>query len=191
VAKEFISNTFLSTSDGSIKFLTHGSFGWSLSLSNGRCLATCSRPVYGAKPSSYHVEGYGILSLLPFFIHLFDYCNTHQDTDGVIVCDNRLLINKVIAYQSPFPTAALLDDDWTPFDSSPMIISNMSPPAMLAPDWDVLKNPALPTQFSFCPTFQHIKGHQDCDTPYDSLSLLAQLAVDADNTAGNFQSQHG
>jgi hypothetical protein len=111
-----------------------------LSLSNSRRLATCSGPVYyGAKPASYCAEeGYEMLSLFCFFIRLFEYYNTQQDTDGVIVCDNRLLINKVIAYQSPFPTAALLDDDWTPFDSSPMKISNTSPSATLAPDWDVL-----------------------------------------------------
>jgi hypothetical protein len=46
------SNPFRSASDGSIKFSTHGSFRWSISLPNGRRLATCSGPVYGVKPSS-------------------------------------------------------------------------------------------------------------------------------------------
>jgi hypothetical protein len=61
-----------------------------------------------------------------------------QDTNGVIVCDNLSLINKVIKYQSPFPTAALFDEDWTPSDSSPTLLSNKSPSATLAPNWDVL-----------------------------------------------------
>jgi hypothetical protein len=126
-----ISNIFRGASDRYFKFLTHGSFGWSLSLPNGRRLATCSGPVYGAKRSSYHAESYGMLSLLHFFIHLFEYCNTQQDTDGVIVCDILSLINKVIAFQSPFPnSAALLDNDWTPFDSFPTQLSNTSSSAV-------------------------------------------------------------
>jgi hypothetical protein len=38
-----ISNSFLSASDGSVNFSkNHSAFGWSLSLPNGRRLATCS-----------------------------------------------------------------------------------------------------------------------------------------------------
>jgi hypothetical protein len=103
-----------------------------------------------------------------------------------------LLINKVIAFQSPFPTAALLDDDWTPFDSLPTLLSNTSPSATLAPIWDVLNEIRHSLhELNFRPTFQHIKGHQDRDTPYNNLPLLAQLNMDADTAAGNFQSQHG
>jgi hypothetical protein len=118
------SNPFRNASDGSIEFSTHGSFGWSVSLPNGKHLATCSGPVYAAKPSSYRAEGYQMLSLLHFFTRLFEYCSTQHDTFGVIICDNLSLINKVIAYQYPFPTAALLDDDWTPFDSLPTLLSS-------------------------------------------------------------------
>jgi hypothetical protein len=134
-----------------------------------------------------------MLSLLRFFIRLFEYCNTPHDTFGVIVCDNLSLINKVIAFQSPFPTAALLDEDWTPFNSLPTLLSNTSPSATLAPNWDVLNEIRHSLHdLTFRPTFQHIKGHQDRDTPsYDNLPLLAQLNVDADTAAGNFQSQHG
>jgi hypothetical protein len=133
-----------------------------------------------------------MLSLLCFFFCLFEYCDTQHDTLGVIVCDNLSLINKVIAYQSPFPTAALLDDDWTPFDSLPTLLSNTSPSATLAPNWDVLNEIQHSLHnLNFRPIFQHIKGYQDCNTPYDSLSVLPQLKVDADTAAGNFQSQHG
>jgi hypothetical protein len=127
-----ISHSFLSASDGSVKFSTHASFGWSLSLPNGQRLATCSGPVFGIKPTSYRADGYGMLSLLCFLLHLFQYCNTMQAVDGIIACD-------VLAYQSPFrPTTDLLDEEWTPFDSSPTTTSNQSPSATLAPDWDVL-----------------------------------------------------
>jgi hypothetical protein len=40
-------------------------------------------------------------------------------------------------------------------------------------------------------TLQHIKGHQDRTTPYHELPLLAQLNVDADSKATQFQAQHG
>jgi hypothetical protein len=132
-----------------------------------------------------------MLSLLRFFFHLSEYCDTQHDTIGVIGCDNLLLINKVIGYQSPFPTAALLDNDWTPFDSLPTLLSNTFPSATLAPDWDVLNESRHSLQdLSFRPTFQHIKGHHH-NTPYHNLPLLAQLNVDADTAAGNFQLQHG
>jgi hypothetical protein len=140
MASLLISNTFFSASDGSVKLSTHGSFRWSLSLPKNVILATCSGPVYSAEPCSYRTEGYGMLSLICFFIYLFEYCNTQQDINGVIICDNLLLINKVIAYQFPFPTAALLDEDWTPFDSFPMSLNNTSLSAMLAPNWDVLNS---------------------------------------------------
>jgi hypothetical protein len=186
------SNSFLSASDGSVKFSTHASFGWILSLPNGLRLATCSGPAYGAKPTSYRAEGYGMLSLLRFLLRLFQYCNTMPAVNGIIACDNLSLINKVLAYQSPFPTTALLDEEWTPFDSSPTTTSNKSPSATLAPDWDVLNEIRHSLhELPFRPTFQHIKGHQDRDTHYDCLPLLAQLNVDADHAAGVFQDQHG
>ena len=107
-----------------------------------------------------------MLSLLRFFIRLYEYCNTLHDTFGVIVCDILSLINKVIAFQFPFPTAALLDEDWTPFDSLPTLLSNTSPSATLAPDWDVLNEIRHSLHdLNFRPAFQHIKGHQDRDTP--------------------------
>jgi hypothetical protein len=133
VVSLFISNSFLSASDGSVKFSNHASFRWSLSLPNGRRLATCSGPVYGVKPTSYRAEGYGMLSLPLFLLRLFQYCNTMQAVDGIIACDNLSLINKVLAYQSPFPTTNLLDAEWTPFDSSPTTTSNQSPSSTLAP----------------------------------------------------------
>jgi hypothetical protein len=40
-------------------------------------------------------------------------------------------------------------------------------------------------------TLQHTKGHQDRTKPYHELSLLAQLNVDADSKAIQFQAQHG
>ena len=38
------------------------------------------------------------------------------------------------------------------------------------------------------PNYVHVKGHQDKETPYHQLSLLARLNVDADKLAGQFLS---
>jgi hypothetical protein len=122
----------------------------------------------------------------------FAFLNTathRMITFGVIICDNLLLINKVIAFQSPFPPAALLDDDWTPFDSLPTLLSNTSPSATLAPNYDILNEIRNSLhELNFRPTYQHIKRHQDRDTAYKNLPLLAQLNVDADTATENFQS---
>jgi hypothetical protein len=188
--------SFLSACDGSIKFTTHGSFGWCLSLPCGRRLAVCSGPVSGTRISSYHAEAYGMLSLLRFLLRfllrLFEYSNMPFPTHGIIVCDNLSLVDKVLNYQSPYPTSNLLDAEWTPFDSPTGQIGTKSPSNTLTPDWDVLNEirhtlKALP----FHPTIQHIKGHQDNKTPYAYLPLPAQLNVDADEAAGDFQDQHG
>ena len=41
------------------------------------------------------------------------------------------------------------------------------------------------------PTFQHVSGHQDKDTPFAELSLLLQLNVKADTLAGDYCHDHG
>ncbi len=40
------------------------------------------------------------------------------------------------------------------------------------------------------PTLEHVKGHQDDHTPYEDLDLEAQLNMDADKEAGNYQRMH-
>ena len=112
--------------------------------------------------------------------------------EGTIVCDNLSLVDKVNGYQSPYPTHDLLDAEWTPFESSHGQPSTQSPSATITSDWDVLNEIRHSLHdLRFCPTIQHIKGHQDRTTHYDSLSLPAQLNVDADAAASHFQHQHG
>ena len=71
----YLSNSKASTaSNGSVIFSRHGAFGWCLSLRNGTRLATCAGPAFGAKPSFYRAEAYGMLSILRFFLRLGEYC---------------------------------------------------------------------------------------------------------------------
>jgi hypothetical protein len=65
------------------------------------------------------------------------------------------------------------------------------PNITLQADWDVTNEIVVSLrQLAIPPVLKHIKGHQDLHTPYAGLSLNAQLNVDADAEAGNYQSTH-
>ena len=49
------------------------SFGWVVDRTSGQCIARCNGPAHGYKPPSFQSEGYGILSLLHFFLNLSTY----------------------------------------------------------------------------------------------------------------------
>ena len=62
------------------------------------------------------------------------------------------------------------------------------PNATMGADWDVLQAiVTLLQKFDKLPSLLHVKGHQDKDTSYANLSLAAQLNVDADKLAGEYQ----
>jgi hypothetical protein len=133
-----------------------------------------------------------MLSLLRFFIRLLEYCHMPPPTHGTIVCDNSSLIDIVHSYQYPSSATDLLDNEWTPIASSNGQLMNKSTSLTLTSDWDVLNEIRHSTHLlPFRPTVQHIKGHQDRQIPYQYLPLPAQLNVDADAAASNFQIQHG
>ena len=55
------------------------------------------------------------------------------------------------------------------------------------PDWDVLQQ--IITSFRLFPTLpiiRFVKGHQDADCPYTTLSIPAPLNVDTDHLAGSY-----
>jgi hypothetical protein len=60
--------------------------------------------------------------------------------------------------------------------------------ATLAPDWDLIDelHNAL-AHFTQPTPFTHVLGHQDDKKKYADLALEAQLNVDADHEAGNYQ----
>ena len=90
----------------------------------------------------------------------------HKDTNQLscshpLYCDNQGLVDRVIKL-SEFP----------------MIFPNTT----FEPEWDCLAQILDALQFlqQAAPTLHHVKGHQDDDTPYEQLSLPAQLNCDAD-----------
>ena len=60
----------------------------------------------------------------------------------------------------------------------------------MLPEWDILQDiQTYLLQFNIC-KIRHIKGHQDQNTAYEDLPLLAQLNCDADEQATQYISHH-
>ena len=158
---------FIVGSDGSQKG-HRASFGWTISTAEGTRLATCQGPSLGARPHSYRAEGYGLLSVTRFLHHLRSFYQL-QLQSCTIVCDNKAMVNRATAI--------------------PKHLHDLYPNSTLDSEWDILMeiwtthNPLTPEQR---PQIQHVKGHQDQQTPYDDLTLRAQLNCDADKLAEDF-----
>ena len=150
-------------SDGSAPH-RKGSFGWIISTLHGQRLVKCSGPVFGYGISSYRAESYGILSLLHF---LFKMTTLHATLTNRLLrvhslhCDNEGLVTTLQKLQN-----------------YPSVYPNIK----VTPEWDCLAQIlyTLKEMGSKQPVISHIRGHQDVDTPYEELTLSAQLNCDAD-----------
>ena len=159
----------LCASDGSAPH-HQGGFAWVISNQQGEQLARCSGPAFGHKISSYLAESYGILSLLLFF-HTMN--QTHSDKPKCsqqchsIYCDNEGLVTTLTKYST---------------------YSHIYPNLTVSPEWDTIAqiNETLKQLTPQQPLIVHISGHQDDRTPYEALSLPAQLNCDADALASKY-----
>lgn len=79
-------------SDGSVRFMTQGAFGWALSTDQGVQAATGMGPARGPQPSSYRSEAYGLLSLLRFLVRLAEFTNMVDQWDGVLAKDSKSVL---------------------------------------------------------------------------------------------------
>jgi hypothetical protein len=69
-------------------------------------------------------------------------------------------------------------------------VFRLFPNLTLQPDWDVTHKIITTLQsVQLEPILEHVKGHQDDHTLHDDLASEAQLNVDADKEAGNFQTR--
>jgi hypothetical protein len=144
-------------------------FGWALSLNDGTRLAYCAGPAFG-RGSSHRAEATGMLSGARFLHHLTIFCDQPILGPTHFKSDNKGLLTRITqrsAYAQNYATATL------------------------APDWDLIDElyHSL-THFTQPTPFTHVRGHQDDKTTYAHLPLDAQLNVDADHEAGNYQWNH-
>lgn len=196
---------FVAASDGSVRYKTDGSFGWIVSSTGGEKLVRAYGPVRGAFPTSYRAEAYGLLSVLRFIVQIQEFCQIpwHQEWTWTATSDNLSLVD-VINGTTDEGTSQLPLHDWSHWNANMLDMDegdvnmasqfpgNEQPNTTLEPEWDVIheiqwtRNKQLPGG-----TIVHTKGHQDDHSKYDTLPLLAQLNIDADKLAGQFQDHHG
>ena len=193
---------FSAASNGSVLYKTNGSFGWILATNSDERLAEAYGPVRGYRPTSYRAEAYGLLSVLRFIKRIHDYCNTTADTRTWTVTSDNLSLVDIINDTADDESKPLGLHDWTNWDTGKVDIddgdlastntfANGLPNPTLEPDWDVLHE----IKWTLHQQLQggkliHTKGHQDDKQKYATLSLLAQLNVDADKLAGLYQDRH-
>jgi hypothetical protein len=155
----------LMVSDGSESSMKM-TFGWALCLHDGTRLAYCSGPAFG-RGSSHRAEATGMLSGARFLHHLALFCNQPIHRPTTFTSDNKGLLTRITQrsqYAYNYATATL------------------------APDWDLIDELHNALDHFTQPTpFTHVLGHQDDKKKYADLSLDAQLNVDADHEAGNYQ----
>jgi len=87
------------------------------------------------------------------------------------VSDNQELINRCNAhlqYVIPYPNETVKSE----FDVTEQIYITAS-------------------KYKLKPSYHWVKGHQDDNAPTNELSIMAQLNVEADRLAGDFQRDHG
>ena len=135
------------------------SFGWKIVTSSDKHLAEHSGLAFG-HTTSFWSEGYGLLSVARFLHHGSIYTQTtiqckvgmHIDNKGIVKC-----INNQIFYPHNYPYNTL------------------------CPAWDLIAQAAIRLQqYGKRLSINHIKSHQDDDTPEETLNLTARLNIAAD-----------
>ena len=168
-------------SDGSVRHHRQGAFGWTIRNENGQRVAARMGPASGSKPTSYRAEAYGMLSLLQFLIRIKEYTSMHFHWEGVIATDSQSLLDTLNGVDELEQR-----DNFSPSAENGTVVLDV-----LAPDWDVLIE--IQKSMHQLPRIklEYVKEHQDRDTPYPQLSQMAQLNIDADAKAGQYQDAFG
>ena len=172
-------------SDGSEWYRTQGSFGWAMSDDAGNRVATGTGPARSQTPYSYRSESYGMLALLCFLKRLAEFTEQWEPWHGTVATDSQSLIDTLYgktppSMQDPYGT--------THRDRTSLMTVVLDP---LIAEWDVIVSIQILLREMPGLTLIHVRGHQDKKIPYHRLPLLAQLNVDADELAGDYQRDKG
>ena len=155
-------------SDGSVKF-HNMSFGWVLATPEGKRLVGSKGPCRG-RGNSLRAEGAGMLSGTMLIALMVQFLNI-PEIKITCISDNAELIRRCKAhkhYHEPYPNETLTSE----FDISEQIYITQQENNIRA-------------------RFKWVKGHQDNNTRYEDLPLEAQLNIDADELAGEYQNEQG
>ena len=168
-------------SDGSVWIKRLGAFGWALSSDTGVRLAEGMGPAPGASSNSFRSEAYGMLAMLCFLQRLAEYTMYHETWQaGIIATDSLSLVETIQGVHR--------DAQGNEIDKAARYLHQLDP---LCPEWDIVVN--IRRKLHLLPDLilQHVRGHQDRRIQYHNLTLLAQLNVDADRKANQFQAEQG
>ncbi len=167
---------FRAVSDGSALPTGSASFGWVLSTRQGERLVEGMGPVRGQKVHSFRAEACGVLSFLRFLIRVADYTQMHERWKGVLATDSQSLLDTLFGRdQTDRDETAPVD-----LDHNRVVLD------VLDPEWDVLIEIQQSLKSLPGVHLEYVEGHQDKQTQYHNLDLLAQLNVDADRIAGQY-----
>ena len=163
-------------SDGSAHPPSKASFGWMMSNREGERTAQGMGPVRGRSLHSYRAEATGMLSALRFLIRLREFCQMHERWSGIIATDSQSLLDTLAG------DTALDENRNVPVD----LDFNRVVLDVLSPEWDILIEIQRSLQKLPGMRLEYVEGHQDRNTSYENLSLLAQLNIDADRLASEY-----
>ena len=164
-------------SDGSVRKETQGAFGWSMRNEHNITVASGMGPARGGGTmTSYRAEAYGMLAILRFLIRMAEFTEMTFPWTGVIGTDSQSLLDTLFGKDE---TRLKRDRDEPVNMEGAQVVLNCT-----CPDWDIL----IEIQESLS---QHVKGHQDRERAYHTLDQMAQLNVDADARAGQYQDNNG
>jgi hypothetical protein len=169
---------FYTGSDGSQKYSTDGAFGWMISKRAGKRTATGMGPARGLCMDSYQAECCGMLSGHRFLIRLGEYTHRTDEWTGIVGTDSQSMLEKLFGKQNLREHSAL----------GAVQLQNLD---VLTAEWDLLIEIQNSLRALNGVNLQYVKGHQDDVREYTSLPLLAQLNVDADDKAKEFQREYG
>jgi hypothetical protein len=170
--------SFAAGSDGSEKHGTDGAFGWMISNTSGGRAAAGMGPSRGWRMDSYRAECSGMLSLLRFLIRLGEYTFRVDNWKGTIGTDSQSMLEKLFGRTKVK-------------SGEPLIAAQLKELDVMTAEWDLLMEIQVSLRLLPEVELTYVKGHQDASRAYSRLSLLAQLNVDADDKAKEFQEQHG
>jgi hypothetical protein len=185
---EALSHGIRAVSDGSDWHQIQGSFGWAMSNDIGERCGYGMGPARSSSPHAYRSESYGLLSLLCFLHCLAEFTGYNEQWHGIVATDSQSLINTVMDTSKHLSPEESSGAEETPFIHRKVKKYLLDP---MLPEWDIIRGIQMLLMSMPDIALQHVKGHQDDNTQYHRLPLLAQLNVDADKQATCFQILHG
>lgn len=174
---------FQAGTDGSSKYNeTQGAFGWVVvSTSSGERIASGNGPSRGAKIDLYRAECSGMLAFLRFLIRLAEYTDMFGTWVGRVGTDSQSMLDWLFGKQITGSS-----------EVHRYHARNLKELDVFVSEWNLLHEIQIALRLLPDVTLEYVKGHQDDQVEFSSLSLLmVQLNVEADELATRYQQEFG